>query len=127
MWGAMLLQDRAYGGFRFPPWNPEYLSIQDAPRWLLQPWQPCFWIHAAYQQEIDIFPYDELYKSIYCKLGGCVCRQLLYILPNGDISVTHAWRLVIVLVFSAIIIQIVFMKAVSAFLDWNLYGIKYFV
>lgn len=35
-------------------------------------------------------------------------------LPNGDISVTLAWRLVIVLVFSAIIIQIVFMKAVSA-------------
>lgn len=35
-------------------------------------------------------------------------------LPNGDISVTLAWRLVIVLVFSAIVVQIVFMKVISA-------------
>lgn len=35
-------------------------------------------------------------------------------LPNGDISVPLAWRLVIVLVFSAIVVQIVFMKVISA-------------
>lgn len=26
----MLFQERAYGGFRFPLWNPEYLSMQEA-------------------------------------------------------------------------------------------------
>lgn len=35
-------------------------------------------------------------------------------LPNGDISITLAWRLVIALVFSAIIVQSVFMKVASA-------------